>query len=71
MCLTACGPKVVTKSVPVTPPAQLIQDCPITDVPLKTTGDLIIALRQAYVDIANCNADKKALREWDREVHGK
>jgi len=40
-------------------------------MPLVVNGDLIIALRQAYVDIANCNADKKALREWDKEVHSK
>lgn len=48
-----------------------MEDCIITPMPLKVNGDLVIALRQAYVDIANCNADKKALRAWDQEVKSK
>lgn len=50
-----------------TPPAALLEDCPIPAVQTKTNGDLadgVIALRQA---IKTCNNDKEALREWAKD----
>lgn len=66
MCLslTACGTRYVTKTEKVFPPEKYLQDCPSTDVPLRVTGDLAVALRAAKADLKVCNADKAALRDW-------
>ncbi|ATI16359.1 Rz-like spanin [Caulobacter phage Lullwater] len=48
-----------------------MQDCAETNVPLRVNSDLAnkaIVLKQ---DLARCNADKAALREWKREVKAK
>lgn len=63
MSLTACN-KVIYKDVAVLPPAQYMADCPSTAVTIKTNGDLAHAYVTRTGDLARCNADKQALREW-------
>lgn len=62
--LTACGPKVVTRSLPVFPPDNLLQDCIETDVPLVVNKDLVTKIEKLKKDLGVCNADKAGLRAW-------
>lgn len=70
MCLflTACSTRYVTKVEKVLPPDKYLEDCPSTDVPLRTTGDLPVALRASKADLKACNADKAALRLWAKGI---
>jgi hypothetical protein len=61
MLLGACG-RTELRFVP--PPTELIQDCPSTEPPIVTNGDLVLAVRAGRVDLKNCNADKAGLRKW-------
>lgn len=69
LALTACaGAPEITHTRRVAPPADLVQDCPVPDGPVDTNGALarlVLALKQA---LAECNADKQALREWAQGV---
>jgi hypothetical protein len=64
--LTGCGTSVVVKRevIPELPPVILIQDC---EQPLfngSTYGDVVLYVPELQSAIAQCNADKQALREW-------
>jgi hypothetical protein len=59
--LTGCS---TVKYVREAPPAELLADCPVPVIQVKTNGQLAvtaIALQQALVA---CNIDKESLREW-------
>lgn len=57
--LVACG-----STLPLAPPRDLLQDCPVSDYPVLTNADLARLARDRADDLARCNADKEALREW-------
>lgn len=66
--LTGCA--TTERIVSITPPADLLADCPKRPVALETWGDLAIAYRTRDQDVDRCNADKAALRLWAKEVSG-
>lgn len=59
--LAGCG-----STLPIAPPSELLQDCPITDYPVRTNSDLARLARDRADDTARCNADKEALRAWSQ-----
>lgn len=68
-----CTPKTMV----VTPPEALMQDCPQTPLPngLMTTKSVeeyavlaSIAIVTLQADMATCNAKQAALRAWDKSV---
>ena len=61
--LSAC---VTTRPLGI--PTELLEDCPETPIPVQVNGDLIRKVRSLRVDLKNCNADKKALRDWASKV---
>lgn len=66
--LTACSPKVVIKSVPVTPSAELMADCGITPYIITDNASMASAIRSLIKDIGVCTADKRAMRAWKEEL---
>lgn len=65
--LSACG-TVHVRTLTLTPPTTLMQDCPETDIALHVNGDLVKKIRSLRVDLKHCNADKAALRDWSLEA---
>lgn len=57
--LAGCG-----STLPIAPPSELLQDCSTTDYPVLTNSDLARLAKDRASDVARCNADKAALREW-------
>jgi len=70
VCLLAGCASPVPQVIRILPPAELIQDCPVPQVKLRTNGDManhIVDLRSA---LKSCNNDKAALRDWAKESDG-
>lgn len=74
--LTACGkrlevrPVVTTKTVveKVQVPTNLLEPCSLPDLAsITTTGDLERVAQEALSAAACGNADKQAVREWQKE----
>jgi len=71
---TACAPKVQVREIPMEPPASLLTECPQPPKPEGMTDgtlrDYAVASTLYIIDVerelANCNGDKAALREWYR-----
>ncbi len=59
--LAGCGATLPSK---VLPPVELLQDCPESPIDTTTNGGLAKAIPILRHDIAVCNADKAALRQW-------
>jgi hypothetical protein len=57
--LAGCGSTLL-----LVPPSDLLEDCPTSDYPVLTNQDLARLAVDRANDVARCNADKKALREW-------
>ena len=70
MLLVSCGnTRTEYVPAPVVPiPAQLTVDCPLPVIPDELTyGGAILLLADAMKSIANCNHDKRAIREIEAE----
>ena len=70
MLLVSCGStKEVLIPVQLVPiPAQLTADCPLPVIPDELTyGGAILLLADAMKSIADCNHDKRAIREIEAE----
>lgn len=65
--LTACASGKV-KSLPTPIPAEFTEDCPETAIPMKVNGDLVIKITTLRGDLRYCNADKAAMRAYNRIV---
>lgn len=65
MLLTAC---TTTKTVFITPPAALMEDCPETPVAITTNATLATKVRALKGDLRHCNDDKASLREWSKRI---
>jgi hypothetical protein len=65
--LTACG-KLHIKSLPTTIPEEFTEDCPETTVPIRVNGDLATKILVLKGDLRYCNADKRAMRAYNRIV---
>ncbi|MBW5405951.1 peptidase [Morganella morganii] len=61
--------KEIYVPAPVVPiPAQLTADCPLPVIPDEMTyGEAILLLADAMKSIADCNHDKRAIREIEAE----
>ncbi|WNV48189.1 0-spanin [Caulobacter phage Quill_5.2] len=68
--MTACASKP-PKTLVLSVPEYLIQDCPETPVSLRVNSDLANKAIALKSDLAKCNADKKAIREWNASVNKK
>jgi hypothetical protein len=60
--LTGCATRI--EYVRELPPPELLEDCKATLSEIKTNGQLAQALLASRDDLAKCNIDKKALRDW-------
>ena len=77
-CTASCAPKVQVREVPMEPPASLLAECPTPPKPEGMTNGTLrdFAMASAlYVieleqELDNCNADKRALREWFMRLRG-
>ena len=70
MLLVSCGnTRTEYVPAPVVPiPAQLTVDCPLPVIPDELTyGGAILLLADAMKSIADCNHDKRAIREIEAE----
>ncbi|HHC5066960.1 TPA: hypothetical protein ACN6VZ_001022 [Morganella morganii] len=70
MLLVSCGnTRTEYVPAPVVPiPPQLTADCPQPVIPDELTyGDAILLLTDAMKSIADCNHDKRAIREIENE----
>lgn len=65
--LTACQ----TSKGLILPPDSLLADCPKTTMEVRVNGDLVRKLELRDQDLDNCNADKKALRGWVKDIKSK
>lgn len=54
--------------VAMVPPAAYMEDCVETKVDVAVNGDLLRKIKRLRVDLAECNEDKAALREWAKGV---
>ncbi len=52
------------KTLTLTPPDDLLQDCVVARVEVLTQGDLLLLIQAQRQALAECNADKAALRAW-------
>jgi hypothetical protein len=59
--LTGCA---TTEIVRDTPPPELLRDCPLPLVDIRTNGGLAQGLLSYHDALIRCNIDKQALREW-------
>lgn len=66
--LTACADKVRIEPTPI--PAEFIEDCVETPVPLNVNGDLAIKIQTLRGDLRYCNADKRAMRAYNQILEG-
>jgi len=64
--LSACGaqPMPEPRIVRVTPPPELLQDCPRPPVDLGSNGALLDSLIAAHSGIVACNLQMQALRDY-------
>lgn len=65
--LSACGAQPTRpepRIVRVTPPPELLQDCPRPPVNLGSNGDLLDSLIAAHSGIVACNLRMRALRDY-------
>lgn len=65
--LSACGAQPAqpeAQIVRVTPPPELLQDCPRPPVNLDSNGDLLDSLIAAHSGIVACNLRMRALRDY-------
>jgi hypothetical protein len=46
-------------------PQGLLRDCPITSGSTETNGQMALLIQSLRQDLLVCNADKKALRDWN------
>jgi hypothetical protein len=67
--LTACD-KARVKSLPTPIPEEFVEDCPETPVDIKVNGDLAVKILTLKGDLRYCNADKRAMRAYNRIVGG-
>jgi hypothetical protein len=66
LALSACGtnPPVRTQTVREKPPAELIADCPVPVIDVRTNGLLAQTLMAYSGALILCNQDKADLRKW-------
>lgn len=62
--LTACS---TTKYVREQPPTELLFDCPAVAERIDTNGGLAWTILEYRKVLADCNTDKRSLREWAKE----
>ena len=55
---------MVTRTVVLSPPAEMMRDCERPDVDLSTNATVIDSLLAAHARIAECNLDRQAAREY-------
>jgi hypothetical protein len=48
----------------LTPPAELMADCPAPQGSAATNGDLVQWILDLRASLADCNNDKASLRDW-------
>lgn len=68
MLLPACSKQVRVKPTPI--PAEFTEDCPETEVPIRVNGDMALKIHTLKGDLRMCNADKRAMRAYNRIVEG-
>ncbi|KAF1043418.1 MAG: hypothetical protein GAK35_02202 [Herbaspirillum frisingense] len=61
--MTACS-----SNPPVTPPSDLLNDCPHAAAPDRTNAGLANYVKAEQDALDNCNADKAALRAWASKI---
>jgi len=66
--LAGCGSLPHPEVRVLTPPEDLLRDCPFAARPLATNKDLAEAYLEVRSVLQLCNNDKAALREWAREA---
>lgn len=65
LALTACTTQpVIRTTVVLSPPAEMLRDCPRPDVDLSINSALADSLIAAHARIAECNLDRQAAREY-------
>lgn len=57
----------VPQVVRILPPAELLQDCPVPQVQLRTNGDMANHIMDLRSALKVCNNDKAALRDWAKD----
>lgn len=67
--LTACD-RAGPKAIPMAIPAEFVEDCPETPVDINVNGDLATKILTLKGDLRYCNADKRAMRAYNRIVEG-
>lgn len=64
LCACAQPSKVIDRVVRVTPPSELLADCPAPVGNAKTNEDVADWLLAYKGALRTCNVDKQALRDW-------
>lgn len=67
MSLPACS-RYHPAALPLPIPAEFTEDCPETTVPIRVNGDLAVKIVTLKGDLKYCNADKAAMRAYNRII---
>lgn len=64
--LAACGaqPVTITRTVVLSPPAEMMADCPRPDVDLSTNSAITDSLLACHAAVVECGATKRAARGY-------
>jgi hypothetical protein len=66
--LTACGSRYHPQALPTPIPEEFTEDCPETQVEINYNRDLATKIVTLKSDLKMCNADKAAMRAYNRII---